>query len=149
MYLLRWRKVGVALMLVYVSEHKVSPYYRTAWRLFMKLCRDEVHMAPHMHYGVLVRSTQRRIQGRAKIGDGGLLQESASSDWKATAANQMYSNDLEACGMKCCYTPRNEVRGWGYWNQHVRLFVCLSVCPSVCPSVCLYVRPSARLSGAF
>ena len=34
---------------------------------------------------------------------GGLLQESTSSDWKATAANQMYSNDLEACGMKCCY----------------------------------------------
>ena len=40
-----------------------------------------------------------------KIGDrgGGLLEESASSDWKATATNQMYSNDLEACGMKCCY----------------------------------------------
>ena len=36
-------------------------------------------------------------------GSGGLLQESASSDWKATATNQMYSNDLEACGMKCCY----------------------------------------------
>ena len=52
---------------------------------------------------VLARSTQGRIQGRAKIGDGGLLQESASSDWKATATNQMYSNDLEACGMKCCY----------------------------------------------
>ena len=34
---------------------------------------------------------------------GGLLQESASSDWKATATNQMYSNDLEACGTKCCY----------------------------------------------
>ena len=43
-------------------------------------------------------------KGRAKIGDGwGLLQESASSDWKATATNQMYSNDLEACEMKCCY----------------------------------------------
>ena len=41
-----------------------------------------------------------------KIGDrgeGGLLQESASSDRKATATNQMYSNDLEAYGMKCCY----------------------------------------------
>ena len=34
---------------------------------------------------------------------GGLLQESASSDWKAIATNQMYSNDLEACEMKCCY----------------------------------------------
>ena len=44
------------------------------------------------------------IPGRAKIGvGGGLLQESAFLDWKATATNQMYSNDLEACGMKCCY----------------------------------------------
>ena len=34
---------------------------------------------------------------------GWILQERASSDWKATAKNQMYSNDLEACGMKCCY----------------------------------------------
>ena len=72
--------------------------------MFMKLGRDEVLMAPQMHKGVLARSTQGWIQGRAKIGDrGGLLQESASSDWKATATNQMYSNDLEACGMKCCY----------------------------------------------
>ena len=94
---------GVALIHVYVSEHKVSPYYRTAWRMFMKLGRDEVFMAPHMHQGVLTRSTQGRIQGRAKVGDGGLLQQSAFSDWKATSTNQMYSNDLEAYGMKCCY----------------------------------------------
>ena len=39
----------VALMHVYVSEHKVSPYYRNAWRMFMKLGRDEVLMAPHIH----------------------------------------------------------------------------------------------------
>ena len=58
MYLFRWRKGGgVALMHVYVSEHKVSPYYRTAWRMFMKLGRDVVLMAPHMHLGVLARST--------------------------------------------------------------------------------------------
>ena len=61
---------GVALMHVYVLEHKVS-HYRTAWQIFMKLGRDEVLMAPHMHEGVLARSTQGRIQGRAKIGDGG------------------------------------------------------------------------------
>ena len=24
-------------------------------------------------------------------------------DWKATATNRMHSNDLEACGKKCCY----------------------------------------------
>ena len=32
-----------------------------------------------------------------------LLQEASSSDWKATATNQMDSNDLEACGKYCCY----------------------------------------------
>ena len=41
--------------------------------------------------------------GRQKVTGEGLLQESASSDWKATAEKQMYSNDLEACGMKCWY----------------------------------------------
>ena len=45
-----------------------------------------------------------RIQGGAKIGHGGpLLQETSSSDRKATATNRMHSNDLEACGKKCCY----------------------------------------------
>ena len=45
------------------------------------------------------------IQGGAKIGHGGgpLLQETSSSDRKATAINQIHSNDLEACGRKCCY----------------------------------------------
>ena len=36
-------------MHVYVTEHKVSPYYKTAWRMFMKLGKDEVLMAPYMH----------------------------------------------------------------------------------------------------
>ena len=44
------------------------------------------------------------IQGGAKIGHGGpLLQETSSSDQKATATNWMHGNDLEACGKKCCY----------------------------------------------
>ena len=34
---------------------------------------------------------------------GPLLQETSSSDQKATATNQMDSNDLEAYGKKCCY----------------------------------------------
>ena len=34
---------------------------------------------------------------------GPLLQETSSSDRKATATNQVESNDLEACGKKCCY----------------------------------------------
>ena len=43
-------------------------------------------------------------RGGAKIGHGGpLLQETSSSDWKATATNRMHSDDLETCGKKCCY----------------------------------------------
>ena len=34
---------------------------------------------------------------------GPLLQKTSSSDWKATATNRMHSNNLEACGKKCCY----------------------------------------------
>ena len=46
------------------------------------------------------RSFQGRIQGGAKIGKGGpFLQQTSASDWKATATNQMQSNDLEACEM--------------------------------------------------
>ena len=42
--------------------------------------------------------------GRAKIGHGGpLLQESSSSDRKATVTNQMDSNNLETYGKKCTY----------------------------------------------
>ena len=41
---------------------------------------------------------------QGKIAQGGpLLQRTSSSDWKATATNRMHSNDLDACGMKCCY----------------------------------------------
>ena len=31
-----------------------------------------------------------------------ILKKPSSSDLKATATNQMHSNDLEASGMKCC-----------------------------------------------
>ena len=70
----------------------------------MKLGRDEVLMVLYKCCCFSDRSTKGRIQGGAKIGQGGpLLQESSSSDWKATATNRMDSNDLEACGKKCCY----------------------------------------------
>ena len=70
----------------------------------MKLGRDDVLMVPYKCCCFSARSAQGRIQGGTKIGHGGpLLQETSSSDWKATAANQMDSNDLEACGKKCCY----------------------------------------------
>ena len=43
-------------------------------------------------------------RGGAKIGHGGpLLQETSSSDRKATSTNRMHGSDLEICGKKCCY----------------------------------------------
>ena len=71
--------------------------------MFTKLGRDVVIIALHMHKDVSATSAHGRIQGEAKIGQGGpLLQKTSYSDWKATATNRMHSNDLEACGMKCC-----------------------------------------------
>ena len=70
----------------------------------MKLGRDEVLMVPYKCCYFSARSAQARIQGGAKSGHRGpLLPESSSSDRKATATNRMHSNDLEACGKKCCY----------------------------------------------
>ena len=82
------------------------------------------------------RSAQVWIQGGAKIGHRGPLQEASSSDRKATETKRMHSNDLEACGKKCCYTPRNEVRGGILESPcpSARLSVRLSVRPSVCPA---------------
>ena len=97
-------KGGGALMHVYVWEHIVSLSYRTAEWIFMKLGRDEVLMVPYKCCCYSARPVQGWIQGRAKIGHWGpLLQRTSSLDLKATATNQIHSNDLEACGMKCCY----------------------------------------------
>ena len=75
--------------------------------MFTKLGRDELLMAPHMHYDVSAISARGWIQGEAEIGHWGwggpLLQETSSSDRKATATNRMHSNDLEACEMKCYF----------------------------------------------
>ena len=70
----------------------------------MKLGRDEVLKVPYKCCCFSARSVQGRIQGGAKIGKGGpLLQETSSSDRKATATNRMHSSDLKTCGKKCCY----------------------------------------------
>ena len=105
MYLFRWRKGGGgAIMHVYVWVHIVSLSYIIAWWIFMKFGRDKVFMVPYKCCCFSARPVQGRIQGRAKIGQGGpLLQRTSSSDLKATATNRIHSNDLEACGMKCCY----------------------------------------------
>ena len=137
-------------------------FSRTARWILMKLGRDEVLMVPYKCCCFSARSAQGRIQGGAKIGHGGpLLQETSSSDRKATATNQMDSNDLEACGKKCCYfwfhsEVKFLMRFWrlfgfshfyapglkgppgasSVWivRPSVRLSVRLSVCPSVIPS---------------
>ena len=87
-----------------VNFHIFDFFSRTTWWILMKLGRDEVLMVPYKCCCFSVRSAQGRIQGGAKICHGGpLLQETSSSDQKATATNRMHSNDLEACGKKCCY----------------------------------------------
>ena len=77
--------------------------------MFTKLGRDEMLMAWHMHKDVLAifaqggRSRARQNRSRGGGGWGGsFLQITSSSDRKATATNQIHSNDLEACVMKCC-----------------------------------------------
>ena len=65
----------------------------------MKLGMDEVLK---VNYKCCCRSGAD--PGRAKLGHGGpFLKRTSSSDWKATATNQMHSSDLEAFGKKCCY----------------------------------------------
>ena len=87
-----------------VNFHIFNFFSRTAWWILMKLGRDEVLMVPYKCCCFSARSAQGQIQGGAKIGHGGpFLQETSSSDQKATATNQMDSNDPEACGKKCCY----------------------------------------------
>ena len=48
-YIFIWVQEGGALMHVSVWEHIVGLYYRTDGWMFMKLVRDEVPMAKHMH----------------------------------------------------------------------------------------------------
>ena len=95
-----------------VNFHIFNFFSRIAWWILMKIGRDEVLMVPYKCCCSLARSTQGRIQGGAKISHGGpLLQETSSSDWKAT--NRMHSHDLEACGNKCCYFWfHSEVKFW-------------------------------------
>ena len=53
-------------MHVYIWEHIVSLYYRTAEWMFTKLGRNELLMAQNMHNNVFAISAQGRIQGEAK-----------------------------------------------------------------------------------
>ena len=65
----------------------------------MKPGMDEVLKVSYKCCCFSARSAQGRIQGGAKIGHGGpLLQQTSSSDWKATATNRMHSSDLKHVG---------------------------------------------------
>ena len=50
-----------------------------------------------------IRSGADPGRGKNRSWWGPLLQETSSSDRKATATNRMHSSDLETCGKKCCY----------------------------------------------
>ena len=108
-------------MHVYVWEHTViAVFYRIARWMLTKLGRDEVLMAPQMRLEVSVISTQGRIKGRAKIGQGGpfIKKKTSFSDRKATPTNRRYRNDLEAFGdevllflvlYRCCHRTREQM----------------------------------------
>ena len=59
-------------MHVYVLEHIVSLYYRTAEWMFAKLGRHEELMVPYKCCCFSARSVQGRIQGGAKVGHRGV-----------------------------------------------------------------------------
>ena len=64
--------------------------------------------------------------GQKKVMGGPLLQETSSSDRKATATNQMHSSDLETCGKKCCYFwVHSEVK---FLTRFWRLFGLCQIC---------------------
>ena len=70
----------------------------------MKLGRDEVLMVPYKCCCFSARSIRGWIQDEAKIGHRGpLIQQTSSSDRKATLTNRMHSSDQEACGKKYCF----------------------------------------------
>ena len=81
---------GGAPMQFDVLEHLVSIYYRTA--LWM-LCNLVGIKCSRPMQGVSAIS----VRGRSRVGQ----KYTSSSDWKATATNRLYNNDLEACRMKC------------------------------------------------
>ena len=101
---LKWAIVIACRPSPSINFHIFNFFSRTTWWILMKLGRDKVLMVPYKCCCFSARSPQGRIQGGAKIGHRApLLQETSSSDRKATATNRMHSSDLEACWKKCCY----------------------------------------------
>ena len=97
MYLFRLRKGG-AQMHVYVWEHIVIAFTTEPLDGCLRNLVGMKCSLPALGLSVTAISTQGRIKGR-----GSLLKKTSFSGRKATVTNRMYSNYLEACGMKCCY----------------------------------------------
>ena len=67
-------------------------------------------------------------RGRSRVGPkmvtgGPLLQETSSSDWKATATNQMDSNDLEACGKMFIFGSIPKSNFWRVFDVFLDLVI--------------------------
>ena len=70
----------------------------------MKLGRDEVLMVPYKC--CCFRSDLSRVGSRAgqkKVAEDPILQRTSPSDHETEITNRLHSNDLEACGKKCCF----------------------------------------------
>ena len=116
-----------------VNFHIFDFFSRTAWWILMKLGMYEVLMVPYKCCCFSARSALGWNQSGAKISHGGPhLQETSSSDRKATGTNRMHSNDLEACGKKCCYFWfHSEVKFWrvltSFWTVIFAYFNAISI----------------------
>ena len=108
----RWGGGGVSLMHVYkilycicmgthtwsqpFLQSRLMDIYET-WKGWSAYCPLQVLL----FFGQIRPGADTgRGQNRSR---GPLLQRTSSLDWKATATNRMHSNDLKACGKKCCY----------------------------------------------
>ena len=77
----------------------------------MKLGMDEDPLQVLLFFGQIRPGTD---PGQAKKGHGGpLLQETSSSDRKATATNRMHSSDLETCGSVVIF---GSIRKSNFWR---------------------------------
>ena len=85
---------------IYMGTHS-QPLLQNRLMDFDEFGRDEVIMATHMHEGV---SAQGRIPGRAKIGhEGSPYSKNFYFRPEGYSNKPKQSNNLEACGKKCCY----------------------------------------------
>ena len=62
---------------------------------------------------IFLRNVFNITKTKRRWSDPVLWQKTSSSEWKTITTNRMQSNDLEACGMKCCcFWFHSEVKFW-------------------------------------